>query len=125
MPHLITETTRQLADRIDFAQVFAGVHRELAGHGYAQLADLKSRLLVAEVALTGDDPEAGFVVTHLVMTNARPEPEQAAMAAVVLAHTAAAVRQAAFAGNVQVCVLHRLAAPGTYGKTVVVSPGAD
>ncbi|WP_020202017.1 hypothetical protein [Cupriavidus sp. WS] len=119
MPHLIVETTRQLAGRIDFPGVFAGLHREMAALGYARLEDFKSRVLVAEAALVGGDAATGFLVAHLVMTNARPEAMQAAMADLILARLAACVEKAAPAGEVQVCVLHRQAAPGSYRKTVV------
>ncbi|AOY92572.1 hypothetical protein BKK79_12865 [Cupriavidus sp. USMAA2-4] len=119
MPHLIVETTRELAGSLDFGEVCATLHGALAATGHVRLDDLKSRLLVAEAALTGNTPADGFLVVHLLMTRPRPEPVQAELAALVLRHFEAAVRAAAPQGVVQVCVLHRAVAPGAYRKTLV------
>lgn len=48
-------------------------------------------------------------------------PVQAAMADLVLARLAALVEAAAPAGEVQVCMRHRVAAQGSYCKTAAVA----
>lgn len=83
MPHIIVEATPRLAADIDFLQTFSAIHKKIAAEGYAELDDFKSRLLVSETHLAGNDPVAEFIVARLVTTNPRPKEQQHAMAVIV------------------------------------------
>jgi hypothetical protein len=56
---------------------------QIAEAGHAELNDFKSRLLVADDYLAGEDSAAEFVVARLVTTNPRPKQVQQAMAQII------------------------------------------
>lgn len=83
MPHIIVETTPELGRSLDFQALFGAIHRRIAADGHAKLTDFKSRVLVTEHHLAGEDAKAQFLVARLVTTNPRPMPVQQAMAQVI------------------------------------------
>lgn len=103
MPHIIIETSDNLAGRIDWQRCIPALHEDLAAPGWCALSDLKSRVHGCRFTLCGNDPQTEQIVATLLMTNPRSKTVQDAMAATVLRHITAAINGAAI-GNTQICV---------------------
>ena len=84
MPHIIVEATSLLAMTLPFRSTMLGVHQQMANLGYAKLNDFKSRLIVIEQSVVGEEERQGeFVAARLILTNPRPTEMQYEMATVL------------------------------------------
>lgn len=104
MPHISIVCSPSLNDRIDWAGLATGLHKELSGKGLALLSDLKTRVLPLTFAQIGDEAETQQIIATLVMTNERPHDTQRAMADIVMTHLEVACASLANAPQVQACV---------------------
>ncbi|WP_186045586.1 5-carboxymethyl-2-hydroxymuconate Delta-isomerase [Burkholderia gladioli] len=118
MPHLIFESTPQLAESIDFPSLMLDVHANLARNGYATLSDLKSRSYEAEGFLAGDDATAQFIVVRLLLTKTRTASVQHAMGQLIHDAVRAAIERAGVGGSWQCAVLVVDESGAPYIKTV-------
>lgn len=83
MPHISVEATPRLAAALDFPKLFAVIHRRMEEGGFARARDFKSRVLIAQAHLAGEDPDGEFLVARLMTTNPRTTEAQHAMCTIV------------------------------------------
>lgn len=108
MPHIVIEVSPSLLAAIDWASSLRALHTALAEHGWAALADLKSRVTPIAIELSGVDPQAQQLVATLTLTQSRPVQTSAAMAELVFDHLCRAVGALPDGGAwVQCCVFLR------------------
>lgn len=116
MPHLRIEASAALAHGIAWAPLAAAIHGDLAAHGWAALADLKSRVVACDYDLAADDAQAQQLVATLVTTHPRPPEVLDKMKACILAHLERAVADLQPRSWVQCCVIVQAMPPGAYAK---------
>lgn len=116
MPHLRIEVSPALHHVLDWAVLLPALHQGLAGPGWAALDDLKTRVLVLDQELAGDDARGQQLVATLITTNPRPPEVLQAMQRAVLAGLHAAVARAAPPHWVQCCVFLQPLARVDYTK---------
>ncbi|NVD72672.1 hypothetical protein HUX88_19310 [Duganella sp. BJB1802] len=111
MPHLVIEVTRELLPQPSGAKsllpVLADIHNEFSCLGFARLEDMKSRVVVQDAALAGDDEEAQFIVATLTMTQDRPHTMQRAMADLIRSRLHQFIESQQLACSWQCCVFFR------------------
>lgn len=108
MPHIAIQVSPPLLAAIEWEPVLRALHHALAEHGWAVLADLKSRVTPIAAELCGVDPQAQQLIATLMLTNPRPPDTCAAMAAMVLDHLSHAIdAHPATMDWVQCCVFLR------------------
>lgn len=84
MPHCILEYTDNIADPVDFRDLFRQLHDVLVGTGEFTLADIKSRAIRHEVYLIADgDPDRVFITMNLAVLTGRSDEVKAHMARAV------------------------------------------
>jgi 5-carboxymethyl-2-hydroxymuconate isomerase len=111
MPHLVFEATPDLARAIDFNKLLRTVHDAFSTRGYAKIATIRSRVFIAEYALSGDDEREQFVICSMRTTVARPEEMDEAMAQCIHDAIKEAIEQSAFDGPWR-CGVFREYVPG-------------
>ena len=117
MPHISVEATPRLAAALAFPVLFLDIHRRMEAGGFARAGDFKSRVLIAEAHLAGDDPDGEFLVARLMTTNPRPTEAQHAMCAIVRDVLTAAIETEPRPYWWQCCVLNEPFPRADYFKT--------
>lgn len=118
MPHLIIESTPQIARRVDFQSLMATLHARLAAQGHARLSELKTRIYIVDQFLSGDDPLSEFVVVRLLLTRPRSDQVLDEMGALIHDVVLETVDRAKPATTWQCCVLVCDFSGAPYIKTV-------
>lgn len=116
MPHLRIEVSADLAAVLNWKQLAHGIHVDLAARRWADIDDLKTRVLVCTQAFAGQDDGAQQLVATLIITKARPLEVQRAMADRVMTHLEEAVAALRPAHWVQCCVFMQATSNADYTK---------
>lgn len=121
MPHLAIEVTRELLPTPGGARsllpVLGDIHHEFSRLGFAKLEDMKSRVVVQDAALAGDDEQAQFIVATLTMTQNRPHAMQRAMGDLIRSRLHGYIESQQPACSWQCCVFFRYVGSEGYIKS--------
>lgn len=116
MPHLRIEVSAELYRSLDWKALANDIHLGISQRGWADLNDLKTRVVVCADDLAGIDPLARQLVATLITTNPRPPDVLQAMQALVLTELEKAVSVLQPAQWVQCCVFLQATPKSEYMK---------
>ncbi|BEP39080.1 hypothetical protein GmRootV59_60770 (plasmid) [Variovorax sp. V59] len=124
MPHLHIEVSADLAAALHWKQLARDIHLDLAAREWADIGDLKTRVLVCADTLSGQDGGAQQLVATLILTRARAPELQRAMRDRVMAHLEQAVGALRPVHWVQCCVFIQATPRDDYAKRQWNAPAA-
>jgi 5-carboxymethyl-2-hydroxymuconate isomerase len=111
MPHLVFEATADLARAIDFNTLLRTIHDTFSARGYAKISTIRSRVFIADYALSGDDEREQFVICSMRTTVARAAEMEQGMAQCIHDAITEAIGRSEFNGPWQ-CGVFREYVPG-------------
>jgi 5-carboxymethyl-2-hydroxymuconate isomerase len=111
MPHIVFEISPVLARALELKGMLRSIHEGFEQRGYANAAAVRSRVMIADVALSGTDENEQFAIATMRTTVPRPARIEQEMAQYVHDAIVRAIAASAFNGTWQ-CGVFRHTIPG-------------
>jgi len=84
MPHIVVEADHATADGLDAGKLLADLHNTLADQDTVRKAAIKTRLLIAEGSVVGEDERPHFIAVVVKLLAGRPDELKGEMADALL-----------------------------------------